>query len=63
MNYSPISSLSLINHVLVDKTGTLTIPSFKIKWIFIFDSLYKLRYRVFPEKEFQNEIKKTSIRH
>jgi cation transport ATPase len=52
MNYSPISSLSLINHVLVDKTGTLTIPSFKIKWIFIFDSLYKLRYRVFAEKEF-----------
>ncbi|CAD8110446.1 unnamed protein product [Paramecium primaurelia] len=62
VNYSPISNLSLINHVLIDKTGTLTTPNFKIKWIFIFDSLYKLRYRSFAEKEFQNAIKQTKMR-
>ncbi|CAD8157712.1 unnamed protein product [Paramecium octaurelia] len=62
VNYSPISNLSLINHVLIDKTGTLTMPNFKIKWIFIFDSLYKLRYKAFAEKEFQNALKQTKMR-
>ncbi|CAD8173491.1 unnamed protein product [Paramecium pentaurelia] len=62
VNYSPISNLSLINHVLIDKTGTLTMPNFKIKWIFIFDSLYKLRYRAFAEKDFLNAIKQTKRR-
>ncbi|CAD8123244.1 unnamed protein product [Paramecium sonneborni] len=62
INYTPVSNLSLINHVLIDKTGTLTNPVFKIKWIFIFDSLYKLRYRAFDEKEFQNAIKQTKMK-
>lgn len=35
--------MALVNHIILDKTGTLTNGEFQIKFIFIYDSLFKIK--------------------
>ena len=53
--------MALVNHIILDKTGTLTNGEFSIKFIFIYDSLFKIKQKSFLDKGFQDHVKKSRV--
>ncbi|CAD8079778.1 unnamed protein product [Paramecium primaurelia] len=49
INDSPLADLSLIDSVIFDKTGTMTIPSFKLKMINFNDQLFSIKNKTFDD--------------
>lgn len=58
VNDTPLADLSLVDSVIFDKTGTMTIPQFKLKMISINDQIYNINNKTFVNKTNWKSIQK-----
>jgi cation transport ATPase len=47
MNSTPLADLCLVDSVIFDKTGTMTIPQFKIKLLLINETFFEIHHKTF----------------
>ncbi|CAD8108584.1 unnamed protein product [Paramecium primaurelia] len=63
INDTPLADLSLVDSVIFDKTGTMTIPQFKLKMISINDQIYNINNKTFKNKTNWKSIQKQQQDH
>ena len=47
MNSTPLADLCLVDSVIFDKTGTMTVPQFKIKLLLINETFFEIHHKTF----------------